>query len=151
MGRAGRGGWTADLWQPMPLPHSWGQPRGLQGQWAVAHSLTTLMPKHLPQHCSAGFPSPWAPPSLHPHDSPPPPHDPFCSVVNAVSCPGDRRTMLVNVAEGVLVFCATLGAGGSGNADRQRALVILPYLLLQRSPTPPRGYFCPGGSTVVCA
>lgn len=59
--------------------------------------------------------------------------------------------MLVNVAEGVLVFCAPLGAAGSGNADRQRALVIVPYLLLQRSPTPPRGYFCPGGSTVVCA
>lgn len=59
--------------------------------------------------------------------------------------------MLVNVAEGVLVFRARLGAGGSGNANRQRALVIAPYLLLQRRPTPPWSYFCTRGSTVVCA
>lgn len=59
--------------------------------------------------------------------------------------------MLVNVAEGVLVFSAPLGAGGRGNANRQQALVIAPYLLLQLRPTPPRGYFCTGGSTVVCA
>jgi hypothetical protein len=74
------------------------------------------------------------------------PRAPFCSVVNAASCPGDRRTMLVNVAASVRVFRAPLGAGGSGNLGRRRALEIAPYLLLKRCSAPPPGYFWPAAA-----
>lgn len=48
------------------------------------------------QRSCPGFLSPWYPPSFYPHD--PCLRTPFsvCSFVNAASCPGDRRTMLVN-------------------------------------------------------
>lgn len=72
------------------------------------------------------------------------PHSPVCSVVNAAPCPGDRRTMLVSVEEGVRVVCAPQerGAGNPVGWRPGDSALSVPAAR-------PRGYFWRGGRVVV--